>query len=349
MRIAMLLLVASLLLSGIVAILAASIALSGAARAATATVAPRDLREVRLKANPTVAASTVTLGDLFDNAGPAARVVAADAPLPGERIFLRAGYLASLARENGLSWSGDQSVRGVTVTRGGRMLPQSDVLGEIGRVAKERLGGARYDVTLDNRGQQLYVADDVLPSLRVDDFDIDRRTGRFTAVIVYPADPAVPGEKVRLTGRAAEIAEVPVLKGPVPMGTVIAWSDIDYVEIRPEQLSRYNIVNPQEIVGQAAARSLTPGQPLRLGDIKKPELVARNGIVTLTFRRPGITLSLQGRATEPGAMGEAVRVMNLTSNKIVQAVVIGPGEVEVLAATGTPVAQGLAGRTAAVN
>ncbi|MGL1260158.1 flagella basal body P-ring formation protein FlgA, partial [Vibrio parahaemolyticus] len=68
-----------------------------------------------------------------------------------------------------------------------------------------------------------------------------------------------------------------------------------------------------------------------------------------TFRRPGITLSLQGRATEPGAMGETVRVMNLSSNKIVQAIVIGPGEVEVLAATGTPVAQGLAARTAAVN
>lgn len=347
MRIAMLLLVASLLLSGIVAILAASIALSGAANAAPP--AARDLREVRLKSNPTVSASTVTLGDLFDNAGPVEGVIVADAPAPGERMFLRAGYLASLARENGLSWSGDQSVRGVTVVRGGRMLPQSEVLGEIGRIAKERLGGARYEVSLDNRTQQLYVPENVVPSLRVDDFDIDRRTGRFTAVIVYPADPAVPGEKVRLTGRAAEIAEIPVLRGPVATGAVIGWNDIDYIEVRPEQLSRYNIVNPQEIVGQAAARSLTAGQPLRLGDIKKPELVARNGIVTLTFRRPGITLSLQGRATEPGALGETVRVMNLTSNKIVQAVVIGPGEVEVLAAAGTPVAQGLAARTAAVN
>lgn len=345
MRIAMLLLVASLLLSGIVAILAASIALSGAAHAATA----RDLREVRLKTNPTVSAATVTLGDLFDNTGPAERVVVADAPAPGERIFLRAGYLASLARENGLSWPGDQSVRGVTVTRGGRMLPQADLTAAIAQVAKERLGGARYDVSLDSRGQQLYVPEDVLPSLRVDDFDIDRRTGRFTAIIVYPADPAVPGEKVRLTGRAAEIAEIPVLRAPVATGTVIAWSDIDYMEIRPEQLSRYNIINPQEIVGLAAARSLTAGQPLRLGDVKKPEMVARNGVVTLTFRRPGITLSMQGRATEPGAMGETVRVMNLTSNKIVQAVVIGPGEVEVLAAGGTPVAQGLAARTAAVN
>ncbi len=347
MRIAMFLLAASLLLSGIVAILAASIALSGAAHAAT--TAPRDLREVRLKSNPTVAAATVTLGDLFDNAGPAERVVVADAPAPGERMFLRAGYLSSLARENGLNWAGDLSVRGVTVIRGGRMLPQADVLGEIGRVAKERLGGARYEVSLDNRAQQLFVPEDVLPSLRVDDFDIDRRTGRFTAVIAYPADPAVPSEKIRLTGRAAEIAEIPVLRSPVAMGTVIGWNDIDYIEIRPEQLSRYNIVNPQEIVGLAAARSLTAGQPFRLGDVKKPEMVARNGIVTLTFRRPGITLSLQGRATEPGAMGEAVRVMNLSSNKIVQAVVIGPGEVEVLAATGTPVAQGLAARTAAVN
>lgn len=340
MRIAMLLLVASLVLSGIVAILAASIALSGAAHAATP-------REVRLKTNPTVSASTITLGDLFDNVGSADGVIVADAPAPGERTFLRAGYLASIARENGLSWSGDQSVRGVTVTRNGRMLPQADLLGEIARVAKERLGGARYEVSLDNRTQNLFVPEDVLPSLRVDDFDIDRRTGRFTAIIVYPADPAVQGEKVRLTGRAAEIAEIPVLRGPVAMGAVITWNDIDYVEVRPEQLNRYNITNPQDIVGLAAARSLTGGQPLRLGDVKKPEMVARNSVVTLTFRRPGILLSLQGRATEPGAMGETVRVMNLSSNKIVQAVVIGPGEVEVLAAGGTPVAQGLSGRTAA--
>ncbi|WP_430322019.1 hypothetical protein, partial [Salmonella enterica] len=67
------------------------------------------------------------------------------------------------------------------------MVPQADVLGEIGRIAKERLGGARYEVSLDNRAQQLFVPDNVLPSLRVDDFDIDRRTGRFTAVVVYPA------------------------------------------------------------------------------------------------------------------------------------------------------------------
>ena len=75
------------------------------------------------------------------------------------------------------------------------------------------------------------------------------------------------------------------------------------------------------IVGLAARRNLRAGVPLRAGDVEPPKLVTRNQLVTVVFSMPGITLTTQGRALADGADGETISVLNVSSNRIVQAVV----------------------------
>ena len=58
----------------------------------------------------------------------------------------------------------------------------------------------------------------------------------------------------------------------------------------------------------------------------------RNEAVTITYEVPGIMLTVRGKALEAGAVGDVVGVLNIQSNRTVQATVIGPGRVTIAAA-----------------
>jgi flagella basal body P-ring formation protein FlgA len=68
---------------------------------------------VTLKANPVDSDGRVTLGDLFDDAGPAANVVVGTRA--GPSIVFEAGQLQSLARQSGLDWANPTGLRRVVV------------------------------------------------------------------------------------------------------------------------------------------------------------------------------------------------------------------------------------------
>ncbi len=46
---------------------------------------------------------------------------------------------------------------------------------------------------------------------------------------------------------------------------------------------------------------------------------------------PGIRLTVRGKALESGAVGDVVGVLNIQSNRTVQATVTGPGRVAIIA------------------
>jgi flagella basal body P-ring formation protein FlgA len=78
---------------------------------------------------------------------------------------------------------------------------------------------------------------------------------------------------------------------------------------------------------------LRPDQPLTASDVMKPEVVARNDIVTIVYQAPGVTLTLRGQARDGGALGDTIGVLNVESKRVVQAVVSGPDRVTVAAIT----------------
>ena len=68
---------------------------------------------VTLKVNPVDSDGRVTLGDLFDGAGPASNVVVGNRA--GPSIVFEAGQLQSLARQAGLDWANPTGLRRVVV------------------------------------------------------------------------------------------------------------------------------------------------------------------------------------------------------------------------------------------
>jgi flagella basal body P-ring formation protein FlgA len=81
--------------------------------AALALAAPAMAGPVALKANPVDDDGRVTLGDIFEGAGPAADVVVGRRA--GPSVVFEAGQLQGLARQAGLDWANPTGLRRVVV------------------------------------------------------------------------------------------------------------------------------------------------------------------------------------------------------------------------------------------
>jgi flagella basal body P-ring formation protein FlgA len=86
------------------------------AAAALLIAGPAFASDVTLKANPVDDDGQVTLGEVFDGAGPAASVVVARRV--GPTVVIEAGTLQASARRAGLSWANPQGLRRVVVREG---------------------------------------------------------------------------------------------------------------------------------------------------------------------------------------------------------------------------------------
>jgi flagella basal body P-ring formation protein FlgA len=76
-------------------------------------------------------------------------------------------------------------------------------------------------------------------------------------------------------------------------------------------------------------RQIAPGQPFAVAEMVRPSMVVKGANVLMVLDSPGISLTAEGRALEPGAVGERIRVVNPVSHVVVEAEVIGPDRVRV--------------------
>jgi flagella basal body P-ring formation protein FlgA len=129
---------------------------------------------------------------------------------------------------------------------------------------------------------------------------------------------------------STDTARVPVLKRPLSTGEVIDARDIEMVQMRLDRVGRTVVLSRDSLVGLAAKRMINPGQPIQAGDVQRPVMVPKGGAVTMLVEAPGIYLSATGKALDNGGEGDAILVMNIQTNRTVQAVVTGPNQVRVM-------------------
>ena len=84
-----------------------------------------------------------------------------------------------------------------------------------------------------------------------------------------------------------------------------------------------------QVIGLEARVALYPGRPVLLGDLAPAALVERNQTVRLVYRRGGLLIITDARALGRAALGDPVRVMNLSSRSNVTGTVTSDGTVEV--------------------
>lgn len=148
----------------------------------------------------------------------------------------------------------------------------------------------------------------------------DKNGNRWSANLLAMSEDAVISA-APVAGRFDEMVEVPVLKRQVQSTDVIKETDI---EMRNFPLSRTRVGTVtaiDELVGKSPARTISASRPIREHEISKPALVKKNNIVQMRYSAGGMEITATGQAMEDGTQGSMIAVRNLSSKKIVHALV----------------------------
>ncbi len=281
---------------------------------------------VRYKAS--VIDSVIRLGDLFDNIGAKAEIPVEPSPAPGATTTFQPSKLVQIARTHGLNWQPASYLDRVVVERVGKLVPREVVESAIKHVIAQNGPIGNLDVELADRAFRIFVAEDQRPTVAVDLLYFDMESRAFTIDLRAPADDP-HAERIRVMGRAHTLVDLPVLTRRIGVTEVIRKNDVTWTRVRSNP-GLSNVLNSMDdLVGKAPRRPLEPGQVIRQSDVGPNLIVLRNDLVVVTLRTANMTLTVQGRALDEGALGATVRVLNTKSNKTVEGKVSGPGEVTV--------------------
>ena len=121
-------------------------------------------------------------------------------------------------------------------------------------------------------------------------------------------------------------ADIVVTNRTIRPGKIITAQDLSL--IAANHLDAYS--DPLDVVGQEARVALYPKRPIRFDQIGPPALIERNQIVTLKFVGNTLAITTEGRSLERGAVGDRVRIMNLSSRSTVFGQIQSDGTIQVV-------------------
>jgi flagella basal body P-ring formation protein FlgA len=114
----------------------------------------------------------------------------------------------------------------------------------------------------------------------------------------------------------------------IDRGHVLRRSDLRLAEVHVPS-PKLVVTDLQTLLGREVRRPLTAGHPVPRRSVDSEKLVKRGDTVKVTVSTGGFRVVMEGRALEPGAEGEIVRIVNAQSSEIVEARVVGPRSLEV--------------------
>lgn len=287
----------------------------------------KEAPKVTLRANAVVADDIVRLGDLFLNTGDRAQVSVAHAPDPGKSAVLDAAWLAETARRHGLSWRPAKRTVRLVLRRASRTIERDNIARRVAAVLQDRGLRGKLKVALDLRVSTVHLPVDAGETFAIRELRHDERSGRLIGKLVAPAHN--PIYSMRITGRLQKLIKVPVLTRLVRRGEILRARDVALRAIDQSQVPSNAVIQRDDIVGQAARRSLPSGMPVRGGDLEAPTLVRRGALVTMEIKTPMMRLTARGKALDNGTLGETVRIRNVQSKRVVQGTVVGLDRVRI--------------------
>jgi flagella basal body P-ring formation protein FlgA len=299
----------------------------------TELAAAQDFDEVpttpTLRAQVLINGDVVRVGDLVENAGSAAQIAVFRSPDLGTTGSVPIAQVLQALRTHQVIGVDVKDVREVVVTRAARTLATKDVEAQVAKALSGRAGlseAGNIAVTLDRDAGPLQLDAANRGDLTPVATRFDTRNARFDVVFeVINAATAAP-TRLRFTGVAYETVQTAVLTRSVDRGEVLKTSDL-VIERRPKSEVGTDLATRDLALGMQMRKLARAGQVLRSADFGKPDLVQRDQNVSIVYQTPGLYLTMRGKATDSGAEGDTVSVINLQSKRVVQGTVVGPGQV----------------------
>lgn len=130
------------------------------------------------------------------------------------------------------------------------------------------------------------------------------------------------GASAAASGRTVEVL---TYARSLAAGEIIQPQDVVWTPVQAHLAPADAPNDAETVIGQAARRAMRTGAPVALHDLSRPMVIKPNDLITVTYNLSGVTLSLQAKATQAGAVGDTISVLNTQSKKTIAAVVTGPG------------------------
>ncbi len=116
---------------------------------------------------------------------------------------------------------------------------------------------------------------------------------------------------------------------PLARGDMITAADIKMVERDLSALKMGYILDSKQPIGMVVKRHIDAGRIITPRLLEAPRLIRRGEQVTIIAESGGIEIRATGKALIDGARGDLIKVRNITSKKVIEAVVTETGIVKV--------------------
>ncbi len=284
-----------------------------------------------LRAEITVSAPIVTVGDMFEDAGALAEQALFRAPLPGTTGNVDLAALRSATARIGLTRFDANGLSQVRVSRAAAVVDHEMLAGLIADDLRNRgiLGnGMSANLLFASPVDAIKVATSEAPA-RLESLRYLPGNGTFSARFQL----AGMDRPLDLGGTIEVSIEAPHLVAGLPAGTVLRPEHIIMRPLPIQQADAQGVASLDQLVGMALNRQSRDGMLLRASDVSTPLAVAKNDLVTIYYRQGPMTLTVKGQAVTSAATGAPLQVLNLVSRRVISAIVISPGAVEVSSAS----------------
>ena len=134
---------------------------------------------------------------------------------------------------------------------------------------------------------------------------------------------------VYVPARIGVRGRVLVTRHPLPRGSRITASDLEYREFDLTTLRRGYFTDQERLVGKILRQALPAGKVVSPEILDRPKLVRRGQEVTILATSGGFEVRMKGQAMMDGASGEIIKVRNLSSRRIVEGEIIAAGTIKV--------------------
>ena len=280
-----------------------------------------------LRSEVTVRSEIVTVGDMFDNAGILAEEGLFRAPAPGTTGTVTIDAVREAASLVGLTEFEADGIERVRVARPAAVVDAEFLthlitmdLADRGILAPDMIADARFD-----RPDLVINAEAVVDPARLINLRYMPQSGDFSARFLI----AGQDEPVDVTGTIDLLVKAPHLVDTLPAGTVLTQSDIEMRLVPLTTAETSGSARLEDLVGKALTRQSRAGMLLKVNDVRPPELVSRNDIVTVFLRTGPMTLTVKGQALSAAAEGDTIPVLNLMTKKVLYGKATAAGTIEI--------------------
>jgi len=116
---------------------------------------------------------------------------------------------------------------------------------------------------------------------------------------------------------------------PLRRAGIVEPEDVALRERDISLISQGYLTSVDQAIGQRLTRPMVTDQLITLVHIEQAEVIRKGDQVVITARSGTLSVRMPGEALANGSLREQIRVKNLNSQRVIKALVIAPGQVEV--------------------